>query len=181
METIYLAAGCFWGAEKLFSEVPGVKSAISGYANGKEEIENPSYELVCTGTTNFKETVKVDFDPEEVTLRKLLLIYYSVIDPTVYAQQGADRGTQYQTGIYYTADSQPAVIEEISGIVKDKAPAFWVELEPIKNFYPAEEYHQKYLDKNPGGYCHIPKAKISELPGKSEEELLQIVKDLIYY
>ena len=181
METIYLAAGCFWGAEKLFSEVPGVTGALSGYANGKTEIENPSYELVCTGTTDYKETVKVDYDTEKVSLKKLLLIYYSVIDPTVYAQQGADRGTQYQTGIYYSDESQKTTVDKISEIVKEKAPAFWVEIEPIKNFYPAEEYHQKYLDKNPHGYCHIPRTKISELPSKSEDELMDIVKEMKYY
>lgn len=181
MNTIYLAGGCFWGTEKLFASVEGVIDAISGYANGKDDIENPSYELVCTGTTNYKETVKVVFDPEKVSLRKLLLIYYNVIDPTVIAQQGMDRGTQYQTGIYYTDDVQLPVIEEISAIVRESAPAFWVEIEPIKNFFDAEEYHQKYLDKNPGGYCHVPRSKIQSLPAMTDSELETSLSEKKYY
>lgn len=181
MKEIYLAAGCFWATEKLFAETEGVLSAVSGYANGKEEIENPSYELVCGGMTGYKETVHIKYDEGIVSLRKLLLIYFNVIDPTVYDQQGMDRGTQYQTGIYYTEDDQLHVIEETAQIVKDKARTFCVEIEPFKNFYDAEEYHQKYLDKNPNGYCHISRQKIKELPHLSEDELYELLKEKIYY
>ena len=111
MKVIYLAAGCFWATEKIFSEVDGVESAVSGYANGKEDITEPSYELVCTGLTGYRETVKVTFDETKVSLKKLLLIFFNIIDPTVYDRQGADVGPQYQAGIYYTTDDQLDVIE----------------------------------------------------------------------
>jgi peptide methionine sulfoxide reductase msrA/msrB len=181
MKQIYLAAGCFWATEKLFAGVKGVTNAVSGYANGKEEIKKPSYELVCGGMTQYKETVKIDFDETKVSLRKLLLIYFNVIDPTIYDRQGMDRGTQYQTGIYYTEDDQLPVIEEISALVKEKVRAYCVETEPLRIFYPAEEYHQKYLDKNPGGYCHIPRATISKLPELSEDELMDLLNAKEYY
>ena len=181
MKVIYLAAGCFWATEKIFSEVDGVESAVSGYANGKEDITEPSYELVCTGLTGYRETVKVTFDETKVSLKKLLLIFFNIIDPTVYDRQGADVGPQYQAGIYYTTDDQLDVIEETSQIVKDTAPAFCVEIKPFERFYNAEEYHQKYLEKNPNGYCHISRAKIVDLPGRSEDELTEILKERQYF
>ena len=181
MKEIYLAAGCFWATEKLFAETEGVISAVSGYANGKSEIENPSYELVCGGMTGYRETVHITYDDSKVSLEKLLLIYFNVIDPTVYDQQGMDRGTQYQTGIYYTESEQLPVIEEIARIVKDRAGTFCVEIQPFKNFYDAEEYHQKYLDKNPGGYCHISRQKIATLPLMNEAELKMKLEEKEYY
>lgn len=181
MKVIYLAAGCFWATEKLFSQVEGVESAVCGYANGKEDIVAPSYEFVCTGMTGYRETVKVTFDEKKVSLEKLLLIFFNVIDPTVYDRQGPDVGPQYQTGIYYTEDDQLEVIRKTSQIVKDTAPAFCIEIAPFERFYDAEEYHQKYLDKNPNGYCHIPRAKIADLPGRTEDELVSILKERQYF
>ena len=119
----------------------------------------------------FKETIKVDFDPEAVSLEKLLLVYYSVIDPTVVDQQGADRGHQYQTGVYHVADDQKPVIDSVSEEIKKLAPLFMVELEPLQNFFTAEEYHQRYLEKNPGGYCHIPSSAVNEIAVLDEQSL----------
>ena len=181
MKQIYLAAGCFWATEKLFAGVDGVTNAVSGYANGKEEIISPSYEMVCGGMTQYKETVKIDYDETKVSLKKLLLIYFNVIDPTIYDGQGADKGTQYQTGIYYTEEEQLPVIEEISTMVKERVRAYCVETMPLTVFYRAEEYHQKYLDKNPGGYCHIPVTTMNELKDLSEEELTDRLISREYY
>ena len=169
-DTIYLAGGCFWGMEKLFLSVNGVVDVTSGYANGNPEID-PNYELVCTGMTGFKETVRIEYDSEEVSLRRLLLIYFNVIDPTVISQQGPDRGPQYQTGIYHIGEDQLPVIDEITEKVKKLVPIFMVELEPLRNFFPAEEYHQRYLEKVPGGYCHIPRSIIPALAQMDEDEL----------
>lgn len=154
MKEIYLAAGCFWGAEKYFSLIPGVVSTEVGYANGR--IDNPTYKEVCTDTTGFAETVKIKYNEEEISLTFLLDQFYKVIDPTSLNRQGKDRGTQYRTGIYYTNPEDEAIIKGsvvlLSESLKDPVA---IEVKPLNNFYPAEEYHQDYLEKNPGGYCHI--------------------------
>jgi len=151
---IYFAGGCFWGTEYFFQQVRGVDSTAVGYANGK--IENPTYKDVTTGTTGFTETVKVIYNPKEIDLNLLIDLYFKTIDPTSLNKQGNDRGTQYRTGIYYTNDNQKKVIEQkIKQFSKLYDKPLVVEVEPIQNFYPAEEYHQDYLVKNPGGYCHI--------------------------
>jgi peptide methionine sulfoxide reductase msrA/msrB len=152
--TIYLAGGCFWGMEKLMRSLPGVLEVTSGYANGNKV--NPTYEEVCSGTTNFKETVKVDYDPTKVSLDTVLYAYYSVIDPTVANKQGNDVGSQYQTGVYYTDLESKTIVEKVATVQKKRYPNFKVENKPLENFYPAEAYHQHYLDKHPQGYCHIP-------------------------
>lgn len=152
--TIYFAGGCFWGTEHFFQQVRGVDSTEVGYANGK--IEDPTYHQVTTGTTGFAETVKVTYNPDIVDLGLLIDLYLKTIDPTSLNKQGNDIGTQYRTGIYYTSDSQKQVIEEKVAALASKYHAkIVVEVEPIHNFYAAEDYHQDYLDKNPGGYCHI--------------------------
>jgi peptide methionine sulfoxide reductase msrA/msrB len=152
---IYLAGGCFWGMEKLMQSIPGVIDAVSGYANGTGE-EDANYQAVCGGKTGFRETVRVEYDPTRVSLDALLLAYFYVIDPTLRNRQGNDIGTQYQTGIYYTSEKARETVERIAAIEAERADHFAVEIAPLVNFYPAEEYHQDYLDKNPGGYCHIP-------------------------
>jgi len=162
MKTIYLAGGCFWGAEKYLSLIEGVKSTSVGYANGNTE--NPSYEEVCRNNTGHAETVKVEYNPEKLKLRCLLDLFYDVIDPTSLNRQGADMGTQYRTGIYYTDDEDKDVINSsISLLQKRCDESVMIEVMPLKNFYSAEEYHQKYLDKNPGGYCHIGASKFDKL------------------
>jgi methionine-S-sulfoxide reductase len=151
---IYLAGGCFWGTEKYLSLIPGVLRTEVGYANGNTAA--PGYEDVCYRDTGHAETVKVEYDPAALDLPALLSLFYQAIDPTSINRQGADRGTQYRTGIYYVDEADSPVIRESLGELQkryDKPLA--VEAEALKNYYPAEEYHQKYLDKNPGGYCHI--------------------------
>ena len=156
---IYLAGGCFWGMEKLYQSIPGVKDVVSGYANGTCEAD-ARYGTVCTGKTGFRETVRVEYDPQRVSIDALLLAYFYVVDPTARNRQGNDVGTQYQAGIYYTNDDAKSAVERIADIERARTEGFAVEIGPLMNFYPAEEYHQDYLDKNPGGYCHIPTDEI---------------------
>ena len=155
MKEIYFAAGCFWGAQHFFAGVDGVKEAVAGYANGKGE--NPSYEQVYTDTTGFAETVRVSYDPGRVSLKELTELYFTIIDPLSLNRQGGDVGTRYRTGVYYTDPAERAIIEAVFQAEEKRVGAVLaVELEPLRNFYLAEERHQDYLDKNPGGYCHVP-------------------------
>ena len=159
MQTIYLAGGCCWGVQKYFDQFDGVLATEVGYANGPEEA--PSYRDVCN-SSGHAETVKIEYDPEVISLKELLDYYFMVIDPLSINRQGNDRGIQYRTGIYYTDESQLPEIKTVYREQEEKAGAkLAVEMEPLKNFYTAEEYHQKYLDKNPGGYCHIPRKMFS--------------------
>ncbi|MCM1491345.1 MAG: peptide-methionine (S)-S-oxide reductase MsrA [Muribaculum sp.] len=161
MKTIYLAGGCFWGTAHLFSLVPGVTSATAGYANSI--VENPSYKEVCTGRTEAAETVKVDYDDTKVSLTDLLKLYFKSIDPISVNRQGGDVGTQYRTGIYYTDPADLPVIEaQVATIQRRNTERVAVEVMPLKNFFPAEEYHQDYLYKNPNGYCHVNPALFKE-------------------
>ena len=154
MKTIYLAGGCFWGVQKYLDQFEGVVSTEVGYANGPDQA--PSYQEVC-GSSGHAETVKVTYDEERITLTRLLDYYFMVIDPLSVNKQGNDRGVQYRTGIYYTDEDQLAEAKAVYDAVEEKAgQKLAVELKPLGNFFTAEEYHQKYLDKNPGGYCHIP-------------------------
>lgn len=154
MKEIYLAGGCFWGTEHFLKQIEGVEATQVGYANGN--IANPTYRQVCTGTTDFAETVKVQYDPQKVDLPFLIDLYFKTIDPTSVNRQGNDRGTQYRTGIYYTDSADLPAIRETLRLQAARYPRpLAVEVKPLENFYPAEDYHQDYLDKNPGGYCHI--------------------------
>ena len=165
MKTIYLAGGCFWGCEKFFEQFDGVMHTVVGYANGNTE--NPSYEDVKHRGTGHAETVKIDFDEKKISLRELLDDYFLVIDPLSVNRQGEDEGIQYRTGIYYDDES---LLPEIRARVDLEAARLGrplaVEVLPLLNFYEAEEYHQKYLDKNPGGYCHIPKSMMHIAKGE---------------
>ena len=154
MSTIYLAGGCFWGMQKFFDQFDGVTATEVGYANGPDRA--PTYEEVC-GDSGHAETVRIEYDGSAVSLSELLKYYFMVIDPLSVNRQGHDEGIQYRTGIYYTDPAQLPEIEAVYRAEEEKAGArLAVELEPLRNFFSAEEYHQKYLDKNPGGYCHIP-------------------------
>lgn len=151
---IHFAGGCFWGVEEFFSRVPGVCDAVSGYANGTTE--NPTYRQVCSGTTGHAETVRVRYDPAKVGLRRLAELFFRIIDPTSRNRQGNDVGTQYRTGIYYSDAADRPVLEAVMEDVRKRhSRPLAVELEPLRSFFPAEDYHQDYLRKNPGGYCHI--------------------------
>lgn len=154
MKDIYFAGGCFWGIEEYFSRIEGVTDTEVGYANSK--VENPSYELVCSGMTDSAETVKIIYDENIISLEDLLEKLFLVIDPTLLNRQGNDIGSQYRTGIYYNEDEDLEVINSyIDSIKNNYKKDILTEVLKIKNFYPAEDYHQDYLKKNPNGYCHI--------------------------
>lgn len=154
MATIYLAGGCFWGVEKLLASIRGVTDTEVGYANGL--VDSATYREVCTGRTGFAEAVRVEYDPATAPLGFVLELFYRAIDPTSVNRQGNDRGTQYRTGIYYTDPADlPLIRRSLERLQAAYATPLAIEVEPLKNFVPAEEYHQDYLDTNPGGYCHI--------------------------
>ena len=153
MDTIYLAGGCFWGMQKFIDQFDGVVSTEVGYANGPDKA--PTYKEVCA-SSGHAETVKIGYDPQILPLKKLLDFYFTVIDPVSVNRQGGDAGIQYRTGVFYTNEAQIPEIDAVYEREQQKAgQKLAVIVEPLKNFFPAEEYHQKYLDKNPGGYCHI--------------------------
>ncbi len=153
-KTIYLAGGCFWGCQKYFDLLPGVLKTEVGYANGRTA--NPTYEQVKAQKTGHAETVRVVYDPAALPLTALLEKYFQVIDPVAVNRQGEDSGVQYRTGIYYTEKEDAAVITAaLEALSKGYDQPLAVENKPLENFYPAEEYHQKYLEKHPDGYCHI--------------------------
>ena len=155
MKEIFLAGGCYWGVEKYLGNIHGVMETEVGFANGT--VGSPSYEEVKHGDTGHAETVRVVYDDEQLPLPALLRLFYKIIDPTAVDRQGGDVGHQYRTGVYYSNEGdRPAVeasLAELQEAVRPRRVA--VECLPLRCFYPAEEYHQKYLEKNPGGYCHI--------------------------
>ena len=154
VETIYLAGGCFWGVEAYMERIDGIVDARSGYANGNTE--NPSYQDVMNKGTNHAETVEVKYDKSKIDLVEVLLYYFKVIDPTSVNKQGNDRGSQYRTGIYYTDETQVETINKVIEVEQKKYDEkIVVEVLPLYNFGIAEDYHQDYLKKTPGGYCHI--------------------------
>ena len=154
---IYLAGGCFWGTEHFFKQIAGVVETEVGFANG--HTDSPTYEQVYTDTTGYAETVKVVYDPAQVALDFLLQMFFVAIDPTSLNKQGPDEGTRYRTGIYYTDAADRTIIDRVYDEEQTKyAEPLVVEREPLAKFYPADAYHQDYLDKNPNGYCHLPKA-----------------------
>jgi peptide methionine sulfoxide reductase msrA/msrB len=187
LKQIYFAGGCFWGIEKYFSLIPGVTETESGYANG--HINNPTYDQVCRGDSGFAETVKVIYDDQRISLIFLLAAFFEAIDPFLLNRQGADVGIQYRTGIYTPdPDTIDLTLRYVRSLQRKSKQKIVTEVLPLSNFYPAEEYHQKYLDKNQDGYCHIDntvfqKAKNLKLSGytrKSDEELKQKLSDLQY-
>ncbi len=158
-KTIYLAAGCFWGAQHYLKQIRGVVRTATGFANGDPSLTEPSYEEVYTDRTGYAETVMVEFDPEVLSLRKLLELYFLCIDPTSVNQQGEDEGTRYRTGIYYIdSEDHLTIMEVFRQVQHGYSSPLAVEVEPLRAFYPATEYHQDYLEKHPDGYCHLPEA-----------------------
>ncbi len=158
MKEIYLAGGCFWGTEKFLEEVTGVIATEAGYANGTTE--HPTYEEVCRHNTGHAETVKVIYDENQISLPFLLDLYYQVINPVSVNRQGGDTGSQYRTGIYYVDKQEEGMIQNsIAKLQRNYKEKIAIEVMPLKNYHRAEEYHQKYLNKNPNGYCHIGKDK----------------------
>ena len=153
-EVIYLAGGCFWGIEAFISRLKGVNATEVGYANGIDLA--PTYEKVCTGKTGHAETVKATYNPEIISLKEILENFFRIIDPYSKNRQGADIGTQYRTGIYWQEHSQgKTVLNFLKEKQRKTSKRIFVEARPISNFYPAESQHQKYLERNPEGYCHV--------------------------
>lgn len=161
IKQIYLAGGCFWGTEAFMQRINGVIDAESGYANGGTL--NPTYQEVCKGSGH-AEVVKVTYDANQISLAKLLDYYFKVIDPVSINQQGEDKGIQYRTGIYYVDPAdEPIVTASLAELQKQYAEPLAVENEMLEHYFPAEEYHQDYLDKNPNGYCHIDIQLMNEI------------------
>ena len=155
MKEIYLAGGCFWGTEHYFKQIDGVLETETGFANGNTD--NPTYEEVYTDTTGYAETVRVAYDETKVSLEFLIDMFFHAIEPTLLNRQGHDEGTRYRTGVYYTDETELPVIKRIFD-EKQKLydQPIVTEIAPLRNFFPADEYHQDYLDKHPDGYCHLP-------------------------
>ncbi len=152
---IYFAGGCFWGIEHFFKQVRGVVSATSGYANGYTN--NPTYEEVYAELTGYAETVKVTYNSQKIQLKLLIVLFFKTIAPTSLNKQGNDEGTRYRTGIYYTNQQDESVVQKaLKNLAKKHNQPIVVECKPLQNFYVAEDWHQEYLTKTPGGYCHIP-------------------------
>lgn len=184
---IYLAGGCFWGVEGYFSKIDGIVDTTVGYANGSSE--NTDYHSIKS--TDHAETVKIIFDKDKINLNEILHHYFRIINPTSVNKQGGDSGKQYRTGIYYLNDEDKNIIEKF---ISEQKPKFdkpiAVEVETLKNFVVAEEYHQDYLQKNPGGYCHIDLnladkpldniKKINPYKKPSEKEIKEKLSDLQY-
>ncbi|MDR1785371.1 MAG: peptide-methionine (S)-S-oxide reductase MsrA [Spirochaetaceae bacterium] len=168
MKEIYLAGGCFWGAEKYLSLIPGVLETEVGYANGNTA--NPSYEDVRYRGTGHTETVRVRYDEGALDLGFLLELFFKAIDPLSLNRQGHDEGINYRTGVYYTDGADRPVIDAAMGALQKQfdRPVV-VEVLPLENYYSAEEYHQKYLDKNPTGYCHVGSDTFAMLKKALEE------------
>lgn len=154
MKRIVLGGGCFWGVEKVFSMIPGVLNTEVGYANGKTE--NPTYEEVCSNNTDFVEVCYITYDENKISLGTLLEKFWSVIDPTSVDKQGMDAGRQYRSGIYYIDEEDFDILKKSKEQIQKKyIIPIATEIEKLKKYYKAEEYHQGYLRKNPNGYCHI--------------------------
>lgn len=151
MKKIIVAGGCFWGVEAYFKQKPYIKDTTVGYVNSNRD--NPDYHLVCTGITHAAEAVELIYDGD---LKQILDTLFHIIDPTALNRQGNDYGSQYRTGVYYETDEDKAVTEKyILDIAQNYKKPIVTEVAALDNFWAAEEYHQDYLEKNPGGYCHI--------------------------
>ena len=154
MKEIYLAGGCFWGIQKYIDQFDGIESSVVGYANGNTQY--PTYQDVKSQKSGHTETVHVYYDEKKISLIEFLEKFYIVIDPTSLIKQGDDDGIWYRVGIYYVDSVDIETIFDVTNDERKKYDKeFVIEIGPLVNFYPAEEYHQKYLDKNPQGYCHI--------------------------
>lgn len=171
MEIVF-AGGCFWGVQEYFSRVPGVISTQTGYA--QSGVPSPGYREVCSGRTGACEAVKIVYDPKQVSLSVLAKHLFRIIDPLALNRQGNDIGTQYRTGMYYLDESQFRDLEKIMQEEQRKYQRpLAVELLSLANFYPAEDYHQDYLKKNPGGYCHIDFSSLNDPELQSQAEFVK--------
>jgi peptide-methionine (S)-S-oxide reductase len=173
-EMTTLAGGCFWCLEAVYDELKGVLDVVSGYSGG--QVENPTYQQVVTGSTGHAEVVQITFDPAQISFREILGVFFTIHDPTTLNRQGADVGTQYRSAIFYHTEEQKEIAEDV---IRDlEAEQIWngkivTEMTPLKQFFPAEDYHQEYYAKNPGqGYCRIVIApKVTKFRNKYSEKL----------
>ena len=189
IKEIYFAGGCFWGVEHYFKQIDGVLETAVGYANGKTE--NPTYEEVCRDNTGHAETVRVKYDENSITLKFLLDMFLDIIDPTLLNRQGNDIGVQYRTGVYYTDDNDYQTIKTFfEKISQQYDNNIKTEIVKLQNFYEAEEYHQDYLNKNSGGYCHINISKFDKAKNKivdpnfysiKNRELTKLQEDVAFH
>jgi peptide-methionine (S)-S-oxide reductase len=173
-ETATLAGGCFWCLEAVFENVRGVESVVSGYAGGK--VADPTYQQVCSGTTGHAEVVQVTFDPQTISYRDILEIYFAIHDPTTLNRQGHDVGTQYRSAIFYHSPDQQKVAQDL--VAELNGAHIWdrpivTELAPLEKFYPAEDYHQGYFRRNPNqGYCQmVVSPKVAKFRQKFRDKL----------
>ena len=174
MATATLAGGCFWCLEAVFLRLRGVHRVESGYAGG--HVENPNYRAVCSGTTGHAEVVQIEFDPEMISYRELLEVFFAIHDPTTLNRQGADVGTQYRSAIFYHDQAQQQTAERTIAELEEQK--IWddpvvTEIVPLERFYPAEDYHREYYDRNPEqGYCQVViSPKVAKLRQKFAEKL----------
>jgi methionine-S-sulfoxide reductase len=174
-ETIVLGGGCFWCIEAVYERIPGIQSAVSGYAGGKTE--KPTYEQVCSGLTGHAEVVKVEFDPSRISLTEVLDIFFKAHDPTSENRQGADVGTQYRSIILYTTDEQKKAVQNYIKDLSDRrvySKPIVTQVEPLKVFWTAEDYHQDYYEQHPyAGYCRIVIAPKLDKLGLSINSLIK--------
>ena len=176
METITLGGGCFWCLEAVYDQLEGVLDVVSGYAGG--HMPNPDYKTVCSGITGHAEVVKVTFDPHEITLQEILEVFFSIHDPTTLNRQGADVGTQYRSAIFFHDQAQKATAEQV--MAEFQEAKIWdnpivTEITPLDTFYPAEDYHQEYFQRNPyQGYC---RAVIAPKVAKFRQKYAHRLKD----
>lgn len=187
LKEIYLAGGCFWGVEAFFNRMVGVEYIDVGYANGSTNQTN--YEKV--GATGHAETVHIVYDPHQIKLEEILQYYFSIIDPTTLNRQANDMGTQYRTGIYYVDPNDKRIIKQVMEQEQEKyTEEIVTEVEPLRNYILAEDYHQKYLDKNPHGYCHVdlsnipnakPEINTKEYTKPTETELKKTLTEMQYH
>ena len=175
-EKTTVGGGCFWCLEPIFRDLVGVEDVVVGYAGG--DVEDPSYQQVCTGSTGHAEVVQITYDPAEISLEQLLEVFFTIHDPTTLNRQGPDVGTQYRSIILYHDQEQKQVAEQVMKEVEEKG--LWedelvTEVEPLETFYPAEKYHQRYYEKNPNaGYCQaIIAPKVKKFRQKWQDQLKQ--------
>lgn len=174
MATATLAGGCFWCLEAAFLRVRGIQRVESGYSGG--HVDNPGYRAVCTGQTGHAEVVQIDFDPAQISYRELLEMFFAIHDPTTLNRQGADVGTQYRSAIFYHDEAQKQEAERVIAELSEQqiwgAPIV-TEVVPLEKFYPAEDYHREYYDRNPEqGYCQaVISPKLSKLRQKFADKL----------
>jgi peptide-methionine (S)-S-oxide reductase len=174
VETATLAGGCFWCLEAVYDELKGVLDVVSGYSGGT--VENPSYKQVVTGSTGHAEVVQVTYDPQQISFKDILAVFFTIHDPTTLNRQGADVGTQYRSAVFYHSTEQKEIAEDV--IRELETEQVWenpivTEITPFERFYLAEDYHQEYYAKNPGqGYCRVVIApKVAKFRSKYFEKL----------